>query len=162
MAQISYFMVKAVGNAFKPELNDSDLDIAQELFEECIVHEMEDEWLPLFQGCHECHGFVYRPKSCVSQQLGACGCMVAYEMEMSQDMMVQKEAKRKLPQANLAGGNALTKCGSLSRPTRGATQRASLGYLTRAKIPPRSRVPSFMAMSNATKKRNRVPKGCTR
>lgn len=74
------------------DLTDDDMRHAAELCSECDVIEKSDLWLPMFANCTSCNGFVFRPTNDVQRQLGACGCVVAMEMELC-DQLVRVKAE---------------------------------------------------------------------
>jgi len=63
--------------------NKEDMLRAAELCVECTTLERGELWIPEFAGCAECKGYVFAQTSEVQQQLGACGCVVALEMELN-------------------------------------------------------------------------------
>ena len=76
-------IVKAVGSAFRPEMQDAEWEIIDELCADCEQHEARETFFPFFQGCGSCHGFIFNVESTdVQRQLGCCGCIVAMEMEL--------------------------------------------------------------------------------
>ena len=63
-------------------LTEADFGAAEAMAAEAANFEREDTFFPAFQNCSVCNGFVYKKVSSVAEQLGACGCIVAYEMEV--------------------------------------------------------------------------------
>lgn len=108
---MSISFIREVGSAVKSEWKDEDFKHAQELHDALHAQERNDEWWPFFAGappsrarspvpppppraapppppparratgCGNCKGYAFDPKFCLPG-MGACGCVVAMEMEM--------------------------------------------------------------------------------
>ena len=70
-------------NAVHMMLTRGDRRKAERLWRECTSTEDADTWLPMFSSCNICKGYVFQNKTDIQRQLGACGCLIALEMEIA-------------------------------------------------------------------------------
>merc|ERR550514_1493598 len=64
-------------------LTKSDRRRAGSLYRACMTMENEDVWVPLCSSCTTCHGYPFSTHTDIQLQLGACGCLIALEMEIA-------------------------------------------------------------------------------
>ena len=142
-------------------MEDDDWENIDDLRRSCLDTECRETWYPFFQNCTSCRGFIFgKSDMCdVAKQLGACGCVVALEMELR----TAPEEKSPTTKALKIGSTQSEKLveALLAQGARGKSTREQLYYL-QAGRQASSRAPSLRALPRVTtramKTRYRMPR----